>query len=178
MQSTSRTQFVLQEVPSRHTKLPEQPRFPVDRAQAVSPVPVPLQFLGWKVGEVHWPLPWLPLVHWPAPQLVDALAGAHLPPAAHAPVMQVPEQAPSDVPAGLPVQVPRLPEILHAWQAGQDEDEQHTLSVQVKPAPHWEVVEHEAPLVPRAAQSFPPELQPFAQVIVAAVEHTPSSLHK
>ena len=158
--------------------MPEQPAFPVDSTQAASPVPVPLQFLGWKVGEVHWPLPSLPLMHWPAPQLVDALAGPHLPPGAHTPVMQVPEQAPSAVPVALPVQVPRLPEILHAWQAGQDEDEQHTLSVQAKPVPHWEVVEHEAPLVPRAAQSFPPELQPFAQVIVAAVEHTPSSLHK
>jgi hypothetical protein len=92
--------------------------------------------------------------------------------------MQVPEQAPSDVPAGLPVQVPRLPEILHAWQAGQDEDMQHTLSVQVKPVPHWLVVVHEAPLVPRAAQSFPAELQPFAQVVVGSVVHWPLALHK
>jgi hypothetical protein len=137
-----------------------------------------LQFLGWKVGEAHWPLPWLPLVHVPVPQLVDALAGAHLPPAAHAPVMQVPEQAPSAVPVALPVQVPRLPRILHAWQAGHDEDEQHTPSVQVKPVTHWEVVEHEAPRAPRDAQSFWAALQPFAQGIVAAVEHTPSSLHK
>ena len=111
-----------------------------------------MQFLGWKVGEAHWPLPWLPLVHVPVPQLVDALAGAHLPPAAHAPVMQVPEQAPSAVPVALPVQV--------------------------KPVTHWEVVEHEAPRAPRDAQSFWAALQPFAQGIVAAVEHTPSSLHK
>jgi hypothetical protein len=146
-----------------------------------APAVVPLHFLLRIVdGEYHWPAitPSDSSLLQTVPQTVPDGLGWQAPLPLHPPYMQFAVDAVHDgsaVPWATGLHVPWLPDTLHDAHFPQDENVQHTPSVQYRPAAHWEVAVHAPPLAVPGAQAAP--LQPYAHCVGNGVTHEPLVEH-